>query len=108
MGRESRMKSHDCVHVSTKSTGIKEHKIVSHEVWLSARTALLAKEKEFTRLRDDLSQQRRELPWEVVSKDYVFDGPDGKRTLADLFEGRSQLVIYHAMFDPASAMLTIA
>jgi predicted dithiol-disulfide oxidoreductase (DUF899 family) len=77
-----------------------EHKVVSREEWLAARTALLAKEKEFTRLRDELSRQRRALPWVEVEKAYVFDGPRGKETLADLFDGRSQLVVYHFMFSP--------
>jgi predicted dithiol-disulfide oxidoreductase (DUF899 family) len=84
------------------SGGLKGHPVVSHEQWLSARTALLAKEKEFTRLRDDLNQQRRELPWEKVEKQYVFDGPRGKEGLAELFEGRSQLLVYHFMFNPES------
>src|SRR5271163_1020821 len=61
--------------------------IVSHAEWIAARTELLNKEKEFTRLRDELSRQRRELPWEKVKKEYVFDGPTGKETLADLFDG---------------------
>jgi len=74
--------------------------IVSHEEWLAARTAFLEKEKEFTRLRDELSAQRRALPWEEVTKEYVFDGPDGKASLSDLFDGRSQLVVYHFMFLP--------
>jgi predicted dithiol-disulfide oxidoreductase (DUF899 family) len=81
--------------------GMKDHAVVSHEKWLSARTAFLAKEKEFTRLRDELSQQRRELPWEAVKKEYVFEGSAGKQTLAELFDGRSQLIIYHFMFDPS-------
>ena len=76
------------------------HKIVSPAQWLDARKALLAKEKEFNRLRDDLSRQRRELPWERVEKTYIFDAPGGKETLADLFEGRHQLVVYHFMFGP--------
>src|SRR5690242_21173341 len=76
------------------------HKVVSPAEWLEARKALLVKEKEFNRLRDDLSRQRRELPWERVEKNYVFDGPDGKETLADLFAGRRQLVVYHFMFGP--------
>jgi predicted dithiol-disulfide oxidoreductase (DUF899 family) len=76
------------------------HPVVSHEKWLSERTKFLAKEKEFTRLRDDLSRQRRELPWEKVEKRYLFDGPGGKETLSDLFEKRSQLVVYHFMFTP--------
>jgi predicted dithiol-disulfide oxidoreductase (DUF899 family) len=79
---------------------VEGHKVVSHEAWLKARTAFLAKEKEFTRLRDELSGHLRELPWEVVTKEYVFDGPNGKETLADLFEGRSQLIVYHFMFEP--------
>jgi predicted dithiol-disulfide oxidoreductase (DUF899 family) len=76
------------------------HEVVGHEAWLEARTALLAKEKEFTRLRDELSRQRRDLPWEAVAKEYVFDTASGKRTLVELFDGRSQLVVYHFMFDP--------
>ncbi len=76
------------------------HKVVSGDEWLKARLEFLAKEKEFTRLRDQLSQQRRELPWEGVDKQYVFDGPNGKKTLAQLFENRSQLIVYHFMFDP--------
>jgi predicted dithiol-disulfide oxidoreductase (DUF899 family) len=75
--------------------------VVSHEQWVTERVAFMAKEKEFTRLRDELSRQRRELPWEKVTKSYVFDGPRGKETLAELFEHRSQLVVYHFMFDPA-------
>jgi len=78
---------------------LSNHKKVSHEKWLKARINLLAKEKEFTRLRDELSQQRRDLPWEEVTKEYVFEGP-GKETLSDLFEGRSQLIVYHFMFGP--------
>lgn len=76
------------------------HKVVSHENWVEARKALLAKEKEFTRARDQLSKMRRELPWEKVDKKYVFDGPSGKETLSDLFDGRSQLIVYHFMYGP--------
>lgn len=76
------------------------HKVASHDQWIEARKKLLAKEKEFTRLRDQLSQQRRDLPWERVEKEYVFDGPDGRQSLAELFDGRSQLIIYHFMFGP--------
>ena len=75
-------------------------KVVSHNDWVAARTAFLKKEKEFSKLRDELSKQRRELPWEKVEKNYVFDGPNGKVTLADLFDGRSQLIVYHFMFGP--------
>ena len=86
----------------TKEAGkvIKNHRVVSHEEWLAARTAFLAKEKEFTRLRDELSRRRRELPWETVEKRYVFDGPSGEEALTELFENRSQLIVYHFMFNP--------
>jgi predicted dithiol-disulfide oxidoreductase (DUF899 family) len=77
-----------------------EHRVVSREDWLAARRQLLGKEKEFTRRRDRLSAERRELPWVKVEKEYVFDTPDGKETLADLFDGRSQLMVYHFMFGP--------
>lgn len=79
---------------------MQERKVVSRREWLVARKELLAKEKEFTRLRDQLSQARRELPWVKVDKEYLFHGPSGKETLADLFEGRSQLIIYHFMYGP--------
>ena len=74
--------------------------IVSQAEWLAARKELLSKEKQFSRQRDELSRQRRELPWEKVEKEYVFDGQNGKETLADLFAGRSQLIVYHFMFGP--------
>ncbi len=77
-----------------------DHTIVSHEEWTAARRRLLAREKELQRLRDELAAERRALPWERVEKRYVFDGPRGQETLADLFEGRSQLVVYHFMFAP--------
>ncbi len=76
------------------------HKVVSRDEWLVARKAHLAKEKEFTRLRDQLSQERRELPWMKVEKTYTFHGPDGQESLSSLFEGRSQLLVYHFMFGP--------
>jgi len=76
------------------------HNVVSHEEWLAARRALLEKEKEFTRQGDELSRMVRELPWEAVTKNYVFDGANGKETLDGLFDGRSQLVVYHFMFGP--------
>jgi predicted dithiol-disulfide oxidoreductase (DUF899 family) len=77
-----------------------QHAIVSQAEWLAARKALLAKEKEFTRTRDALSAQRRELPWVKVDESYVFDTPDGPRSLADLFGGNSPLLIYHFMLGP--------
>ena len=80
--------------------GVTEHEVVAHDEWIEARTALLRKEKEFTRLRDELGAERRGLPWERVDKEYVFGGPDGQESLSDLFDGRSQLVVYHFMFAP--------
>src|SRR5215470_16809604 len=77
-----------------------EHPIVSQDEWLAARRQLLAREKEFTRLRDQLTSERRALPWVKVEKPYVFDGPDGKETLAELFGGRSQLIVKHFMLGP--------
>jgi predicted dithiol-disulfide oxidoreductase (DUF899 family) len=76
------------------------HKIVSREEWTAARKALMAREKELTRAREALSRERRELPWVKVDKDYVFDGPNGKVTLGELFKGRPQLVVQHVMFAP--------
>ncbi|HEY8256510.1 MAG TPA: DUF899 domain-containing protein [Gemmatimonadales bacterium] len=87
--------------MANQSSTIQSAPVVSHDQWIKERAVFLAKEKEFTRLRDELSRQRRELPWEKVTKSYVFDGPSGKRTLAELFEGRRQLMVYHFMFDPA-------
>lgn len=79
---------------------MQQHRTVNRDEWVEARKALLAKEKEFTRLRDDLSAQRRDLPWVKVGKTYTFEGPDGTESLADLFDGRSQLITYHFMFGP--------
>jgi predicted dithiol-disulfide oxidoreductase (DUF899 family) len=76
------------------------HEIVSPQAWLAARKAHLAKEKEFTRLRDQLSAERRALPWTRVEKAYAFEGPGGTQTLPELFDGRSQLIVYHFMFGP--------
>ena len=76
------------------------NKVVSRAEWMKARKALLTKEKAHERKRADLAAARRKLPWEAVTKEYVFTGADGKETLADLFDGRSQLVVYHFMFDP--------
>ncbi len=76
------------------------HRVVSEEEWIEARKALLAKEKELTRARDALSQERRELPWMRVEKDYRFQTANGEKSLPELFDGRSQLVVYHFMFGP--------
>jgi predicted dithiol-disulfide oxidoreductase (DUF899 family) len=78
-------------------------KVVTHDEWLAVRKKHLAKEKEFTRRRDQLSKERRDLPWELVEKEYVFEGENGRQTLADIFDRRSQLVVYHAMFNPETA-----
>ena len=77
-----------------------QHSVVGHDEWVAARKTLLEKEKAFTRARDELSRLRRELPRERVEKTYRFDGPQGEETLADLFAGRSQLIVHHFMFDP--------
>jgi predicted dithiol-disulfide oxidoreductase (DUF899 family) len=79
---------------------LEDHQVVSRPKWLEDRRRLLAKEKELTRLSDELSAERRKLPWVRVDKKYVFEGPEGSQTLADLFDGRSQLIIYHFMFGP--------
>ena len=75
--------------------------VVSQDEWLEARVALLQKEKELTRAQDRLSAERRRLPMVKVDKNYTFDGPEGKVSLLDLFDGRHQLIVYHFMFDPA-------
>ncbi len=77
-----------------------DHQVVSQEDWIAARKALLAKEKEFTRARDALSRERRALPWVKMEKDYRFHTADGEKSLAELFEDRSQLLVYHFMYGP--------
>jgi len=77
--------------------GVKEHKVVSPKEWLFARKKFLVKEKKLTKLRDQLAKERRALPWEKVEQNYLFDGPEGKETLADLFGDKSQLVVWHFM-----------
>jgi predicted dithiol-disulfide oxidoreductase (DUF899 family) len=78
-----------------------EHKIATREAWVAAREQLLVREKEHTKLGDELAQQRRELPWVPVEKEYRFDTDDGEKSLGELFEGRSQLLVYHFMFGPS-------
>ncbi len=78
-----------------------DHKIASREEWLAAREKLLEREKQHTRLGDELARERRELPWVPVEKDYLFDTDEGTRTLRELFDGRSQLLVYHFMFGPS-------
>src|SRR3981081_601544 len=86
--------------VKMSTSTIESPKIVSRDEWFAARKDLLAKEKRLTRERDALAAERRQLPWVKVEKNYVFDSPSGKKALADLFDGRSQLVVYHFMFGP--------
>jgi predicted dithiol-disulfide oxidoreductase (DUF899 family) len=102
---EKRKKRHEGKGVATMTTATTEKaaakvKVVSPKDWLAARQQLLKKEREFTRLRDELSRERREMPWEKVEKPYALEGPTGKETLADLFGGKHQLIIYHFMFGP--------
>jgi len=85
---------------ATAEAGPVNHPVVPRARWIAERTALLTHEKELTRLRDQIAGQRRALPWVRVEKPYVFDGPTGKQTLAELFEGRRQLVVQHFMFAP--------
>src|SRR5262249_14853264 len=80
--------------------GKAEHRVVAHKRWIGARKKLLAKEKQFTRQRDQLNKLRRQLPWEKVENEYVFEAPQGKQTLADLFGQHNQLLVYHFMFAP--------
>src|SRR6516164_1207119 len=80
--------------------GIENRRVVSEKQWLVARKKLLAKEKKLSKLRDALNLERRKLPWVKIEKEYVFNGPDGRETLAELFNGKSQLIVYHFMFGP--------
>ncbi|WP_151637509.1 DUF899 domain-containing protein [Noviherbaspirillum aerium] len=86
--------------IGTTETGTANHRVVSRERWIAERMTLLAHEKELTQLRDRLARERRALPWVRIDKDYVFEGLDGRRTLAELFEGRRQLLVQHFMFGP--------
>ncbi|MEI9898321.1 MAG: DUF899 domain-containing protein [Chthoniobacter sp.] len=86
--------------ISEPQTQTQEHRIVSPGEWIAARRELLKKEKESTRLLDQLSAERRDLPWVKITKNYIFDAPGGPVTLADLFGGRDQLMVYHFMFGP--------
>jgi predicted dithiol-disulfide oxidoreductase (DUF899 family) len=97
-----------CSAVTDAATGgerivvvVTDHPVVSREEWTAARNELLAREKEHTRMADDLARQRRDLPWVEIEKEYLFDTEDGQRTLAELFGGRGQLLVYHFMFGPS-------
>ena len=88
------------MNIATAPGRIENHPTVSSERWLAERKALLAQEKELTQLHDRIAQARRALPWVRIDKDYVFDTPDGPRSLADLFDGRRQLLVQHFMLGP--------
>jgi predicted dithiol-disulfide oxidoreductase (DUF899 family) len=88
------------VEKSITQQNVTNHPVVTPDRWIAERKKLLAREKELTHLRDEIARERRALPWERVEKNYVFDTPEGRRTLADLFEGRSQLMVQHFMFGP--------
>ncbi len=90
----------ETLETETDKSEVNPSKVVSEAEWLVARRDLLTREKDLTRLRDEVSRHRRELPWVKVEKQYVFDGPNGKETLVDLFDDRSQLIVYHFMFGP--------
>jgi predicted dithiol-disulfide oxidoreductase (DUF899 family) len=90
----------ETIESKTGATKRNPSKVVSREQWLIARKDLLTREKELTRLRDEVSRHRREMPWVKIDKKYVFEGRDGRKTLADLFDGRSQLIVYHFMLGP--------
>jgi predicted dithiol-disulfide oxidoreductase (DUF899 family) len=90
----------ETLETKTDNSEVNPSKVVSEAEWIVARKDLLTREKDLTRLRDDVSRHRRELPWVKVEKDYAFDGPNGREMLADLFEGRSQLIVYHFMLGP--------
>jgi len=88
------------MNTATAETNTENHPVVSRDRWIAERKALLAREKELTHLRDQIARERRALPWERIEKNYVFDAPEGRRTLAELFEGRRQLLVQHFMFGP--------
>ncbi|MDN8616372.1 DUF899 domain-containing protein [Variovorax ginsengisoli] len=91
------------MNTATAEISTTHHPVVSRDRWLAERKLLLAREKEITRLRDQLARERRALPWVRIQKDYAFDTPDGRRTLAELFEGRRQLLVQHFMLGPGWA-----
>ena len=94
------MKTHITGTTAISEVSTENHRVVSRDEWVAERKTLLAREKELTRLRDQIARERRALPWVRIDKNYVFDGPEGRRTLADLFDGRRQLLVQHFMFAP--------
>ena len=91
------------MNTSPTETTLENHPVVSRDHWIAARKALLARERELTHLRDQIARERRALPWVRIEKDYVFDAPEGRRTLASLFEGRRQLIVQHFILGPGWA-----
>ena len=94
------MKTHTTETTAISEVSTESHRVVSRDEWVAERKTLLAREKELTRLRDQIARERRALPWVRIDKNYVFDGPEGRRTLADLFDGRRQLLVQHFMLAP--------
>jgi len=88
------------MNTATTEPSLANHRVVSSDQWLAERKTLLAHEKELTRLRDQIARERRALPWVRIEKDYVFDAPEGRRTLAELFDSRRQLMVQHFMLGP--------
>src|SRR5690242_11197617 len=94
------MKTHKTDTTDMSQLSPENHRVVSRDEWLAERKALLSREKELTRLRDQIARERRALPWVRIDKNYAFDAPEGRRTLAELFEGRRQLLVQHFMLAP--------
>ena len=94
------MRTHTTGTAAISQVSTENHRVVSRDEWVAERKTLLAREKELTRLRDQIARERRALPWVRIDKTYIFDAPEGRRTLAELFEGRRQLLVQHFMFAP--------
>src|SRR5215475_9516831 len=94
------MKTHMTGTAGISQASSENHRVVSRDQWVAERKTLLAREKELTRLRDEIARERRALPWVRIDKNYVFDTPEGRRSLSELFEGRRQLLVQHFMFAP--------
>src|SRR5262249_7641214 len=92
--------THGVIRVEQAEDSMEAHKVVSHDEWIAAPRAHLADERAVLRARCELRRKRREVPWERVENSYVFEGPNGKEALADLFGGKSQLIVYHFMLGP--------
>ena len=102
------MKTHTTGTTALSDVSTEDHSVVSRDEWIAERRMLLAREKELTRLRDQIAHERRALSWVRIDKNYVFDAPEGRRTLAELFEGRRQLLVQHFMFGPGGSKVAQA